>query len=234
MQGEIDISSTNSGNADEISTYWEKFYSAAPTTVPGDASNFARHVAERCEGIDVLVELGCGTGRDAIWLAKSGAGMVLATDGSSAALDFVQERSRSEGINSLFTRRVDLHDDDSLNWVAGWISDQRGSNGNHAPKVVIYGRFLLHAIDEPAQDNLIRFAASHLKSGDLLALEYRAKELNSEEYVFGSHYRRPVDPSLVEQSCYSFGFKTVSTEVSDEFATYKNERPLVARTLAEM
>jgi hypothetical protein len=97
---------------------------------------------------------------------------------------------------------------------------------------LFYGRFLLHAIDESAQNSLIGFTASELSPGDFLALEYRVAELERGQYVYGDHYRRPVDPLTVEQQCRSTGFQSVKTEVSKDFAVLEEERPLIARTLA--
>lgn len=51
-----------------------------------------------------VLEIGCGTGEDAIWLARGGA-MVVATDASSAMIDLTREKARRFGIDGL----VDAH-----------------------------------------------------------------------------------------------------------------------------
>ena len=57
---------------------------------------------------DQVLELGCGTGEDAIWLAKRGV-RVLATDGSPAMLEATARKAQAEGVSELIeTRRLDF------------------------------------------------------------------------------------------------------------------------------
>lgn len=59
---------------------------------------------------DTLLELGCGTGEDAIWLARRGVG-VLATDASQAMLDVARRKAQAVGIESgIAFVRLDLAD----------------------------------------------------------------------------------------------------------------------------
>lgn len=57
---------------------------------------------------DHVLELGCGTGEDAIWLAKRGV-HVLASDGSQAMLDETARKAKAEGVASqIEIRQLDL------------------------------------------------------------------------------------------------------------------------------
>src|SRR5258705_3127079 len=47
---------------------------------------------------DRVLELGCGTGEDAIWLAKRGA-HVLAADGSQAMIDETAHKAQAAGVS---------------------------------------------------------------------------------------------------------------------------------------
>ncbi|MEO8392283.1 MAG: class I SAM-dependent methyltransferase [Chloroflexota bacterium] len=59
---------------------------------------------------DHVLELGCGTGEDAIFLAKRGV-TVLATDGSQAMLDETARKAQAEGVaDRIKTRRLDFAD----------------------------------------------------------------------------------------------------------------------------
>ncbi len=63
---------------------------------------------------DSVLELGCGTGEDAIWLAKRGV-RVLASDGSPAMLAETTRKAQVEGVSDLVeTRLLDLSD--AVNW----------------------------------------------------------------------------------------------------------------------
>src|SRR5262249_31530444 len=57
-----------------------------------------------------VIELGCGTGEDAIWLAKRGV-QVLATDGSPAMIAETARKAKEQGLDSLIeTRRLDFQE----------------------------------------------------------------------------------------------------------------------------
>ncbi len=63
---------------------------------------------------DTVLELGCGTGEDAVWLAKRGV-RVLATDGSPAMLEATARKAQAEGVADLIeTRRLDF--DEAASW----------------------------------------------------------------------------------------------------------------------
>src|SRR5258707_15051403 len=57
---------------------------------------------------DTALELGCGTGEGAIWLAKRG-GHVLASDGSEAMLGETRRKAKAERLETkIETRLLDL------------------------------------------------------------------------------------------------------------------------------
>jgi SAM-dependent methyltransferase len=57
-----------------------------------------------------VLEIGCGTGEDAVWLAKQGA-HVIATDASPAMLDVTREKARRAGVlERIETSSVDAAD----------------------------------------------------------------------------------------------------------------------------
>ncbi|MEP6986691.1 MAG: class I SAM-dependent methyltransferase, partial [Chloroflexota bacterium] len=51
---------------------------------------------------DRVIELGCGTGEDAIWLAKRGV-HVLATDGSQAMIDETKRKAQAAGVGDMIS-----------------------------------------------------------------------------------------------------------------------------------
>lgn len=61
-----------------------------------------------------VLEIGCGTGEDAVWLAQRGV-QVLASDASPAMLEQAQEKAREAGVADLITfQQLDLTD--ALMW----------------------------------------------------------------------------------------------------------------------
>src|SRR4051794_14055725 len=84
---------------------------------------FRRRVWQRLEVLfkpgDYVLELGCGTGEDALWLAKRGV-RVLASDGSESMLAETARKAKVEGVESLIeTRRLDLTEAATWDLLAG-------------------------------------------------------------------------------------------------------------------
>jgi len=80
---------------------------------------FRRRVWERLSVLfkpgDHVIELGCGTGEDAIWLAKRGV-HVVAGDGSQAMIDETARKARVEGVDTLIEMRL-LDFAEAANWT---------------------------------------------------------------------------------------------------------------------
>jgi 2-polyprenyl-3-methyl-5-hydroxy-6-metoxy-1,4-benzoquinol methylase len=75
-----------------------------------------RHVAALVQPDSQVLELGCGTGEDAVWLAQRGA-WVTATDASSAMLEITAHKAAAAGVaDRISTAQLDLSN------VGDWIS----------------------------------------------------------------------------------------------------------------
>src|SRR5260221_6978255 len=75
---------------------------------------------------DHVIELGCGTGEDAIWLAKRGV-HVLATDGSPAMIAETARKAQAEGVESMIeTRLLDLTN------ATNWNLPEQDFNGGYS------------------------------------------------------------------------------------------------------
>lgn len=78
---------------------------------------------------DHVIELGCGTGEDAIWLAKRGV-HVLASDGSEAMITETARKAAAEGVENLIQTRL-LDFNDAINWSLDGMFD--GAYSNYGP-----------------------------------------------------------------------------------------------------
>ncbi len=75
---------------------------------------------------DHVLELGCGTGEDAIWLAKRGV-HVLATDGSEAMIAETARKAQAEGVGAnVEVRQLDLNE------AATWDLPTQGFDGAYS------------------------------------------------------------------------------------------------------
>lgn len=122
---------------------------------------------------------------------------------------------------------LDLYDDAGVDRVAGTLA------ADPAPRA-LYGRFLVHSLEDAGRLNLIRLAALVLSSGGgELFLEFRTGKDLGQEHLFGDdHYRQFIDPSVVELEIESFGGTIVHREEGYGLAVYKTEDPHVARIVA--
>lgn len=89
--------------------YWDRSYGASPRLHGGDPSDPARWTAARFAdaGIDDVLQLGAGHGRDALFFARQGFS-VHATDFSKVALDQLRSDAQSNGLDEQVT--ATLHD----------------------------------------------------------------------------------------------------------------------------
>lgn len=103
--------------------WWDQFYADRGRDVPffvdaPDESLVAWHDAGLLplDGVRVL-DLGCGPGRNAIWMARQGA-QVDALDLSQAAVDWGRDRAREAGVTVTFVRT------DVFAWVQERVPEQ--------------------------------------------------------------------------------------------------------------
>ena len=90
----------------ESHTHWEEHYGAKPRVWSGRVNTRLAEVVPRLSGIRAL-DLGCGEGADAIWLAEHG-WQVVAVDVSTTALARAAEDAETRGVLS----RIDFQQHD--------------------------------------------------------------------------------------------------------------------------
>lgn len=201
--------------------YWEAFYaSAASRAVPEQPSAFAEWVAGREQVPGPLVDVGTGTGRDALWFSSQGF-EALGLDYAESAVASATQVARTRGLSVTFDR-LNLYHGDEVDAAAGKVArDLR-------PRV-LYARFLVHALEDDGRLNLWRFARAALGAGGRMYLEFRVAETHHE---FGEHYRHFVGADLVADELTAAGGRVEHQEIGYGLAVYKAEDPRVARLVA--
>src|ERR1700759_2201186 len=95
-------------------TFWDGFFADREKPVPffteQQDENLARGVPEGRIKPHRVLDLGCGPGRNAIWLARQGAD-VTGVDFSAGALDWARERASAAGV-TLDLRNESIFDAD--------------------------------------------------------------------------------------------------------------------------
>ncbi|HEX6248967.1 MAG TPA: methyltransferase domain-containing protein [Nocardioidaceae bacterium] len=201
--------------------YWEGFYaSEASRKVPTEPSPFARWVAQREGAPAPMVDIGTGTGRDALWFARQGFD-VVGLDYAHSAVALATSHAEGEGLSARFQQLNLYHDDEMTETGAKLAAELRPE--------LLYARFFVHALEDDGRENLWRLAGLLLRDGGRAYLEFRVTETN---HVFGEHFRHFVSPDVVIGEIEAHGGRVEHHEVGTGLAVYKDEDPLVCRIVA--
>jgi SAM-dependent methyltransferase len=207
-----------------VPDYWDTFYSGQSiSALPADPSRFAKSVDQNLDPRVAVVEIACGNGRDASFFARQGR-KVFAVDQSQSAIRLVTEMAHRGDLRHLHAVAVAVEELNSLE-----SQNMRSSLGDG--EVAVYARFFLHAIAADAQEAFFVWLQAFLRAGERCFLEYRAAHLSEKQYEFGSHYRRPISSDELAKHCRSAGFELIFSDESCDYAPYRDERPLVGRTV---
>lgn len=135
----------------ETAGFWDGVYAARPAaTDPRPNVRLTETAAGLAPG-DAL-DVGCGTGGDALWLARRGWN-VTAVDVSAVAVDRLAHLARSQGLaDRIATRRHDLHD----GFPPGGFD--------------LINAHYLHTADDVDRTAVLRAAAHALRTDGLLAI----------------------------------------------------------------
>lgn len=198
--------------------YWESFYASRTSgQVPSAPSPFARWVAERESTNTSLVDVGSGTGRDTLWFSREGYRCV-GLDYAGSAVNSALKAAEDAGLPARFLQ-ANLYD------RLGMLERAVAIRQDYTPEV-LYGRFLLHAIEDDARQNLWEFAKAVLPTGGRVYIEFRIRPTHHE---FGEHYRHFVDPAIVVTEVRALGWRVLDHLEGRGLAVYKGEDPLVCR-----
>lgn len=203
--------------------YWNQYYkNSGSVDAPPIPSQFAAFFlmeigAER----PVIVEFGCGNGRDSLFFSQFGH-KVIGVDSSSEAIQSCIKKCAQGTAEFL---RGSASDENTENLIAQRIAV-------HAPaKVCVYARFFLHAIDEDEQSKFLKMSRNLIGDDGFLALEFRTMRDRSQEKITPDHYRRFINPLDFMHDARQQGFKTLYFSEGFGMAKYKSDDAHVARFL---
>ena len=213
------------GTSEVNEAYWRQFY-REHRIVGG--SSFAEFVAGRLPAGRTVLEFGCGTGRDSIFLAKLGH-TVAAADLSPEAIARAEEARKEAGVGNA---RFEMLDVSSHAEVARFL-DRCRLDGADAGQVAVYLRFFLHSIDESIEEVLLANLVDLLPGGFTLYAEFRTTRDRDLPKVYGEHSRRYIDEqAFAAKLTGSWAFEMEHLEAGRGLAPYRGEDPHVARIVA--
>lgn len=201
--------------------YWNQFYGRSGLAAAIWPSQFAAFVLGEIDRQANLIDVGCGTGRDALFFASHGLS-VVGVDASETAIGICRSLQRESGLKSASFLQASVDDADLLDQVARYRSD--------GPPTV-YARFFLHAITDEQEDRFLSFARSICADGGLLAAEFRTIRDAAQKKVTPDHYRRFMEPVAFLEKAHRHDFTTSYYVEGFGFAKYGADDAYVARCI---
>jgi hypothetical protein len=160
--------------------HWQEFYKGPHEHIPTGPSDFASWAEGRMDPGSAVVELGAGTGRDAVWFVGRGH-RVLASDYCSGARSTIVSAAKAAGIRVPY-RPINLESLHSSLVAAARLA--------HDPEPrQIYARGLVDALAPTGRLGLWRFCQVAGRRGGLTFLEFSRSEVSTPAIVaeIGAH-----------------------------------------------
>lgn len=201
--------------------YWENYYQQY--NQPFQESLFASYcVANYLKPGMKLLELGCGNGRDAVYIAKNGI-KVVAVDQCKNEIDFLNDTFGNK--NLVFK----CNDFSRLNFRQQFDA--------------IYSRFTLHAISLQQQNITLNWCATHLKPNGYLLIEARGTQNEyyglgdvvvdePDAFIYEGHYRRFINADDINKQIKDLGLKILSSDEKDNRAPFNETNYKFLRIIA--
>lgn len=201
--------------SEKDNSYWDNYYSH--NNVPKNPSSFAKNIVEKIDKTKLLVELGCGNGRDSFFFARNNI-QTLAIDLSSEAIN----------LNSSFNHAN----------VGFLYADFTKLENNSIDNIgTIYSRFSLHSIGKASYLRCIEWCSKNICKGGSFFLE--ARTINDPLYGKGNaleddvyittHYRRFFKIKEVISDLENIGFDITSAIEDYTGSWYKDDHAVVFR-----
>ena len=201
---------------------WDAFYAKSGRKLPKGPSDFARWVAQAYPSDRPLVDLGSGTGRDAVWFARKQHREVTAIDYSLGVMNRSAAANNEHGVRHEVLNFNDLRHVYSLGARLSRLEQP----------VDLYGRFLLHALDDHGRDHVLRLASLSLRRGGHLFLEFRTDRDRNRSHEFANPRRQFLRPADVVAQIEAAGGRIVEQVAGDGLAVFGTENPHVCRIVA--
>ena len=202
--------------------HWDSFLTKQASQVPAAPSPFGRWVAANYPAPHRIVDLGTGTGRDALWFAREGR-PVLGIDFSGVSR--VRKVSHAENLPASF-EVLNLYDTRAVLALGARLSREE-------EPVDLYARFTLHALADHGRTNVWRLASMALRHGGRFFAEFRTLQDQGRPHFFGPHMRRFLEPDEVVAEIEAAGGHVVHLEQGRGLAPFHDEDPHVCRVVAE-
>ena len=206
--------------------YWKQHYRDA-TKIPAESS-FARFVRPQISPDALVVEFGCGNGRDALFFAREGLS-VLGGDRCEEAI------ARGREAAAQFGERCTLQvvDAGKAEALETFLAQPQIAAAKQAGReVVVYMRFFLHVIPQKYQDRIFKTLIRRL-GGAKLCVEFRTDKDRPVKKRYKGPYRRFMKASdFKSELAKKWGMNVQHFEQATGWAPTEEEDPHLCRVIA--
>lgn len=202
--------------------YWENFYSSKGEFENLPPSQFSVFTMSEIRHLDTLIiEFGCGNGRDSAFFSKYGMRLV-GIDSSKSAINICKNMNLE---NAQFYQ-ANASDGNTLKKIRSQISDSKDGP-------TIYARFFLHAINQQEETEFLKNCMSLINKRGRIFLEFRTEKDQRLQKITTDHYRRYISPAEFMHTCSTMGLKIIYFVEGFGYAKYKDDDAHVARVIIE-
>jgi hypothetical protein len=203
--------------------YWANFYAHTSYT---SGSSFFEFVNSRPGTPDVVIDIGCGDGRDSCAFGAAGR-RVIGVDQSPIGVQHATARASGLGIQERVRFRIcDVADTEVLETILEEVI----ASGD--TPVLFYLRFFLHSIPEDVQDGLLDVISALARPDDVVAAEFRTEKDETASHVHGEHYRRYQNGPAFGALLRDRHFELLHEEEGTGLSPYQGEDPVLYRVVA--
>ena len=206
--------------------FWENYYSG--NKFVDFPSPFAEYcVNEGLVGNAVIVDIGCGNGRDSYYFVNNSAKEVVGIDQSEVVI--------VKNIENIGNLKKPIQN--KIKFYSGNFVKPESYHGLNA--TLYYSRFTFHAITHNEQLIFLSMLSEIMNSGDISAIE--ARTINDKTFQkgvktnkntnFTDHHRCFSNPIEIIQTIIDKNFELLYFEESDKFAIFNDEKPSVMRII---
>ena len=213
--------------------YWDKVYEANAYEcgpIPDGSSSFAQSIAPLIAPESVVVELGCGNGRDALFLSnQENVKKVVGLDYSQIAI-----------------AKLKPHENEKLQFGMQDFSNipERFLESLNVNQMdVAYSRFTLHSVKKSDASKALEWTYEHLADGGMFLIEVRSiqdplcgqgtpVEGERDAFIATHHYRRFLRLEELTSELVALGFHLEYVVLSNNLSVYKNDNPVLIRVHA--
>ena len=203
--------------------YWDEYYKGR--TPPPIPSQFSVFVLNEIPDPGLIVELGCGSGRDSLFFASQDI-LTVGVDASASAIELCRQQARARGLRKARFLQAHVEDENLADQLNGVTADVV----TRAQSALVYARFFVHAITDDQEVALFRAAKTIFADASAyLAVEFRTHRDVEQRKVTSGHYRRYVNPLEFSARARDEGFEITYFVDGFGFAKYREDDAHVAR-----